>query len=158
MPILYIIRGLPGSGKSTLAHKLTPHVFEADDYFTTVVDGESVYKFDREQVPKAHQQCRKRVEAAMKDGLEEIAVANTFSRYWEYKDYLILSDQYIYEVQINVCTSKWENVHGCPSSTIRLMKQRMEPSFMNIDEYHDWLVTEGSDKINTETLRSPVLR
>ena len=85
MKTLYIIRGVPGSGKSSWARtQLGVKPFEADDFFMR--DG--VYRYQADLVPRAHEFCKRRCENAMKEGVETIAVANTFTRLWEYSKYL----------------------------------------------------------------------
>lgn len=154
---LIIIRGLPGSGKSTLAHKLSPHVFEADDYFYTINDnGDMRYVFNKEMVPQAHEYCFNRAEAAMRNKLSPICVSNTFTRFWEYSKYLDLAQEHSYDVQIIHCTGTWDNVHGCPPETIELMRRRMEPSFLSSDDYERWLLHQMPAKLSISDLTPPV--
>ena len=147
MKLLIIIRGLPGSGKTTLAHKLSEHVFEADQYFVSVVDGVEQYNFDPTQIRAAHEHCFSSTKAALEAGHSPVAVSNTNTQYWEYSDYLELAAEHGYTVQIIHVTGPWENTHGCPSTTIENMKKRWQPPFLSQDEYHKWLLGQTAQEI-----------
>lgn len=139
MGTLYLIRGLPGSGKSTLAKRLTPKtfngteaesdslVFEADDYFLNE-NGE--YSFDPKKLREAHADCQERVSEAMAhsdlDYPSPIAVANTFSQQWEIDPYLMLAEEYDYDVFIIECQNDFGSIHGVPEKKIQAMKDRWE--------------------------------
>lgn len=123
MKTLYIIRGIPGSGKTTYAKnvlKLTP--FEADDFFCIC----GKYRYVADMVPKAHEYCFRNVENAMRSNQESIAVANTFTRKWEYQRYLTLAERYGYKVIIHICTGNYPNVHDVPEKIVERMKERFE--------------------------------
>jgi len=123
MKTLYIVRGLPGSGKSTWVRtQLNVKPLEADDFFMR--DG--VYRYVADMVPKAHEFCKRRCENAMKNGQEVIAVANTFTRKWEYNKYLELAEKYGYKVVIQVCKGHYKNIHGVPDEAIAKMRERFE--------------------------------
>lgn len=123
-PVLYIIRGLPGSGKSTVARKLVDadRVFEADQYF--MVDG--VYRFDARLLKYAHAQCQESVELAMHDRTRDIAVANTFTRYWEFAWYREAAKRHDFSVCVMVCDNDYGNIHGVPAEKIEEMRERFE--------------------------------
>lgn len=137
MKTLYIIRGLPGSGKSTLGEKLadsymdyhpelghTKHYsFAADDYF---VDEEGNYNFDPSRLVDAHEQCRQRVLKAMKYGIENVAVCNTFSQSWEAGPYVKLCKQFDYTPVVLECQSQFGNIHDVPQESIDAMRERWE--------------------------------
>lgn len=150
MKLLIIIRGLPGSGKSTLAHKLSEHVFEADQYFTSVVDGVEQYKFVPEQISLAHKHCFDRTAAAVKAGHSPIAVANTHSQYWEYANYLELAEEHGYEIQVIHVTGPWKNVHGCPEETIKKIRRRWQPSFLSQEQYDSWRLSRSNRFTNNQ--------
>lgn len=126
MKTLYIIRGLPGSGKSTLARSLVKEGrhFEADQYM--IKDG--VYLYAPSRVKDAHRECFCDTEAAMIKGNGPIAVANTFTRMWEYKPYLGLCLKHSWDWQILECHGQWPNIHDVPYDTIALMRERWEPT------------------------------
>lgn len=123
MKQLYIIRGLPGSGKTTLAHKLSPIVYEADQYF--LVNGE--YKFQPALIKSAHAWCKAQVVYAMFDiEAPVIAVSNTFTQRWEYQPYIDFAKQFGYEVFVIVCQNDFGNIHGVPPEAMERMRSRWE--------------------------------
>ncbi len=143
MKTLYIIRGLPGSGKSTLGEKLAdtyynyhpkyggvfPYSFSADDWFT---DHDGNYNFVPEELPQAHEDCRSRVLGAMLDGVENVAVCNTFSQSWEAEPYLKLCNMHGYTTVVIECQNQFGNIHGCPQEKINEMAERWESLSLNI--------------------------
>ena len=126
MKTLYIVRGLPGSGKSTFAQSLDCPVFEADQYFIDSETGE--YKFDGSKIKLAHNWCKLRVEHSMEDGLQKIAVSNTFTQEWEMDAYYELAKQYGYRVFSLIVENRHGGVneHGVPEDKLELMKNRFE--------------------------------
>lgn len=123
MKMLYIIRGIPGSGKSTLAKKIASVVCEADDFF---VDPDGVYRFDPSLLKEAHSACQKKCVTAMQFEVDAIAVANTFTRKWEYQPYINLAKEYGYKVSIIICEGDFGNVHGVPEEKVRRMRERFQ--------------------------------
>jgi predicted kinase len=126
MKTLYIVRGIPGSGKSTFAQSLDCPVFEADQYFIDSETGE--YKFDGSKIKLAHNWCKLRVEHSMEDGLQKIAVSNTFTQEWEMDAYYELAKQYGYRVFSLIVENRHGGVneHGVPEDKLELMKTRFE--------------------------------
>ena len=126
MKTLYIVRGVPGSGKSTFAQSLDCPVFEADQYFIDSETGE--YKFDGSKIKLAHNWCKLRVEQSMEDGLQKIAVSNTFTQEWEMDVYYELAKQYGYRVFSLIVENRHGgiNEHGVPEDKLEIMKNRFE--------------------------------
>lgn len=124
--ILYIVRGVPGSGKSTFAKSLGCPVFEADQYFIDSETGE--YKFDPSKIKLAHNWCKLRVEHSMEDGLDKIAVSNTFTQEWEMESYFSLAENYGYSVFSIIVENRHGgiNIHGVPEDKLQVMKDRFE--------------------------------
>jgi predicted kinase len=124
---LFLLRGLPGSGKSTLAQVLAAlpgsGVLSIDDYFT---DENGVYTFRHLDNHKAYQDCIDRVRAAMTDHLTHIIVHNTFVYDWEMQPYLLLAEEFQY--QLHVCTvEKYHtgtNVHEVSEEQISKMAEK----------------------------------
>ena len=56
----------------------------------------------------------------------DIAVANTFTRKWEYARYVTLAEQMGYEVKEYICTDSFPNIHGVPSEKVEQMRARFE--------------------------------
>lgn len=128
MKMMYIIRGVPGSGKSTLAKKLIKddtYICEVDKYFINFL-GE--YKFIRELLSEAHAFCFSCVKKALESEAEEIAVANTFCKKWEYEKYINLAKLYGYDYTIIECKGNFKNVHDVPDETVRRMRSIFEPA------------------------------
>jgi predicted kinase len=123
MRMLYIIRGLPGSGKTTLAEMLNAVVCEADQFFMS----EGEYKYNPEFIGEAHTWCKAKVENAMRDGYNCIAVSNTFTQRWEMEPYYKLAMQYAYEItEITLSGNLHENIHNVPEDKIKAMYERWE--------------------------------
>lgn len=113
---LYIIRGLPGSGKSTFAHKLGVKVVESDQFFENA--GE--YQFNPSKLPQAHEWCYNEVLWWLRN--TDVAVANTFSRIWEFQKYLNLPNP----KTVLTMEGSYVNLHGVPQENIEKMKDRWE--------------------------------
>jgi predicted kinase len=124
MKRLYLIRGLPGSGKSTLAAELSPNVFEADQFFYTKGTG---YEYDKSLIGDAHAYCKKNVQHAMNYGMSPIAVANTFVKRWEMKNYRELAALHGYRVtEITMSGTIYKNIHDVPGEVIDRMRENWE--------------------------------
>jgi len=124
MKMFYIIRGIPGSGKSTLARKLAPNAaFEADAY---MVDANGKYAFNAKRLSEVHQKCYEAVRNALLDGTEDVAVANTFVKRWEYQKYVDLAVELGVAYEIIVCNGGYQNVHGVGDDVIQRMKNNWE--------------------------------
>jgi hypothetical protein len=70
----------------------------------------------------------------MQQGVEVIIVSNTFTMRWEFADYLMMADDYGYDVNVihmETMLSDQElanrNIHGVPVESIRRMRERWEP-------------------------------
>jgi predicted kinase len=126
MKKLFIIRGCAGSGKSTFAKTLGCPVFEADQYFIDSETGE--YKFDASKIKLAHNWCKLRVEHSMEDGVDKIAVSNTFTQEWEMKPYFELAQEHGYMVFSIIVENRHggTNIHGCPEEKVEQMRNRFE--------------------------------
>lgn len=130
--VLHLVRGLPGSGKTTYAETLNADVMAAaDDYF---VGDDGVYRFDGNKIGAAHNDCKRRVAYAMAQRHPLVVVHNTFTKYWEMKDYLEMAQQMGYTVKVThvqVALSDLElsqrNTHGVPVEVIQRMRSRWQP-------------------------------
>ena len=123
---LIIIRGLPGSGKSTLARKLCKtyrarHV-EADMYFENE-DGK--YCFVKKRLPQAHQWCFEQVCHWLEQG-KVVIVSNTFVQYWEMEPYINYCKEKGLNVDIRVCSGKYQSIHNVPKATLETMRSNWQ--------------------------------
>jgi predicted kinase len=124
MTKLLIIRGLPGSGKSTLAAEMAPNAcFEADTY---MVDASGDYEFDPSRLAEVHEKCFQAVREALVMGTPVVAVANTFTRTWEFAKYIDLAQELGADHEVIVCTGSYNNVHGVSPEMVQRMRERWE--------------------------------
>ena len=124
MKNLFLIRGLPGSGKSTLGELICKNVISADDFF---IDNDGIYRFDMKKIKHAHADCQRRAINIMATG-EDLAIANTFTRGWEFAVYYEMAAQFGYTVFSMVVESRHcgKNIHDVPYATIDAMRDRFE--------------------------------
>jgi predicted kinase len=122
---LYLIRGVSGSGKTTtgknIAEVLNCNLFEADQYFE--VDG--VYKFDATQLNKAHNWCLNNVATEIREG-RNVVVSNTFTREWEFQEYVRCALLHDFRVVIIECLGHYQNTHGLTETQIARQTARFE--------------------------------
>jgi predicted ABC-type ATPase len=130
-PFMLIIRGLPGSGKSTFA-ELISHmtvepivIAEADQYFVEKFDG----VFEPRRIADAHAWCRQKVQRAI-DDRNNVIVSNTFTREWEYDEYLTMASRANYNIFVITMNNIHGNksTHGVPEETVTKMRDRFEHS------------------------------
>ena len=97
---LVLIRGISGSGKSTTAKELVEEFtqkgfscrhFETDQFFT---DMDGNYHFNKEDLQRAHSWCLNETKLAMAIGVDLIVVSNTFTKYWEMAEYMLLTKKH----------------------------------------------------------------
>lgn len=124
MSVVYLVRGVPGSGKSTLAAKLadgTPgaHHYEADMYFEQT----GQYKFDPADLPRAHAWCFDKFAQSVRRR-QPVVVSNTFTQFWEIKNYIDFGLDYDAKIIVVHCTGSWDNVHGVPKEKVSQMRNR----------------------------------
>lgn len=124
MSVVYLVRGVPGSGKSTLAAKLsdgTPGAqhYEADMYFEQA----GYYRFVPEHLPRAHAWCFDKFAQAVRRR-QPVIVSNTFTQYWEIKNYMNFALDYGTKVIVVHCLGKWDNVHNVPKEKVDQMRSR----------------------------------
>lgn len=127
---LIIVRGLPGSGKSTLAEIIISQYSDNDicsaDEFRFNDDGE--YEFDSSKIKETHRNCENKCALKMSKGISPIVVDNTFTQDWEMEAYFSLAKIYNYRVHTIIVENRHggENVHGCPSHKIKVMRKRFQ--------------------------------
>ncbi len=97
--LLIIARGPSGSGKSTMVEKIRDKfnapVFTTDDFW---MQG-GKYNFDPDYIGEAHFWNQTRVDEAMQGGEPVVIVDNTNSMFSEMKPYILMAQQYGYEVK-----------------------------------------------------------
>lgn len=113
---LILLRGVQGSGKTSLAKLIeglalgaSPTAealaFAADDYF---YQEDGSYKFDPDQLHRAHKLCLNKTIAAMAAGESVVIVHNTFSRASELTPYMKAAEEHGYRTFSIIV----ENRHG----------------------------------------------
>ena len=139
---VYIIRGAPGTGKTTEASKIMDknenavHC-SADNYFYEVaaVNGTSYLdEFKPWLVGKAHQFCWGAfIHALVVMSEETIIVDNTNTYKWEYENYVLLAEEWGYEVEIIITDMSKSaevyherNTHDVPLEVIERMLREFE--------------------------------
>lgn len=133
MKKFYILRGVPGCGKTTLAEELRDLytefdkivvVCEANDYFMR--NGE--YNYSPSLLPKAHEECKKRVISSMESGADVIILTNTSTQFWEYEEYLNLADEFGYKTSVLVVENhhNGKSPHGVPEEKLNVMRRRFD--------------------------------
>jgi predicted kinase len=125
MKALYIIRGLPGSGKTMLANSIADKIFEADQFR---INRSGNYHFDSKTNGDVHQQCTMATRQTMKDGIEKIAVSNTFVKEWEFAHYRKMAREFGYQAFVLIVENRHfgENSHGVPENAIERMRENFE--------------------------------
>jgi predicted kinase len=132
---LYIIRGLPNSGKSTIAKVLAPNYhYAADDWFEFRASSEGLTyaeafaKYGQAEIGRAHAECKRHVEATLRNKSGDCAVANTFTTTREMKDYFELAETYGYRVHVITVerAHKGDNGHNVPDAVVEKMAGRWQ--------------------------------
>lgn len=118
--IAYIIRGVSGSGKSTFAQSLGCKVVSADDYFGPE------YAFNAAKLKDAHEWCFNEFTKRLNGN--KIAVANTFTREWEFAKYKREAENKGYTVFVVVVENRHGgvNTHGVPEEALQAQEKRFE--------------------------------
>ena len=64
----------------------------------------------------------------MEDGVDKIAVSNTFTQEWEMKPYFELAQEHGYMVFSIIVENRHggTNIHGCPEEKVEQMRNRFE--------------------------------
>lgn len=118
---LIILRSCSGNGKSKFSEFLQNLYSQAvivcaDDY--QFEDG--VYKFDVKKLGFAHKSCQVKFDKALDDKVELIIVANTNTKFQDFKYYLDKGQQAGYTVHVMILEHyhKGENSHNVPEETL----------------------------------------
>ncbi|WP_413113622.1 hypothetical protein [Thaumasiovibrio sp. DFM-14] len=102
MKILYIVRGPFGTGKTEFANTVCEDVVSCWDYYAKY--GRN--KYDENLKPHADNYCRESVLQLMRDGVEKIAVTNSFSKNADLDYFYQAAKNHGYEVFSLVMDSK----------------------------------------------------
>lgn len=102
-------------------------------YFEKTVDGETVYEWEGSKLPQAHRWVNEQIEGMMQMGEESIAVANTNTRYKEFKEYIELAEKYGYRYHVITVENYHggESVHDVPEHTLENHERRFEIRLRN---------------------------
>lgn len=146
---MYILRGPSGAGKSTLAKKLGINgvVLSTDDFW--MQNGK--YIFDPLRISEAHKWNQDRTRKLLENGEPSIIIDNTNIELWEMKPYVIMAQEFGYNVKIipvKVNLSAEElakrNKHDVPANIIQKMIDNYDPN-ASIDD-----ILKSKLPINTE--------
>ena len=127
---LYILRGCSNSGKTTLAETLCqlPCIVSvaADDYF---YDDEGNYNWKVEDLSKAHDWCKSRVEDYMCKGCD-VVLHNTNTSEKEIEVYLEGAEHYGYKVVSLIVEKRHSNNnnHNVPEETLLRQERKLRNS------------------------------
>ncbi len=94
MKILYIVRGPFGTGKTEFANTICDHVVSCWDYYTQY--GKDTW--DEKLKPYADQYCQTKVAELMQQGIDKIAVTNSFSKNDDLDYFYDLAEKNDYQV------------------------------------------------------------
>ncbi|XP_050443159.1 uncharacterized protein LOC126847125 [Adelges cooleyi] len=141
--VMILMRGCPGSGKSYLAYSILnqcynntnpdKYIFSADKFFINKRTGR--YCFDRHKVSDAHRWTFENVEKAIKCETTPVIVDNTNIEAWEMENYVKLSTNNGYWIEILEPNTDWawnvnelykRNVHKVPFNNIENMLHRYD--------------------------------
>ncbi len=138
---LYIIRGPQGSGKSTMAKQLGDVHLEADQYFVCPVSG--AYEWKPEEMADAHNYCLTSATLAMSEGVEKVAVSNTFAQLDHILPYQKAAKELGYKVVMMEMQNNFGNVHEVDEKTVNRVRSNMQqvnlPSLQESAQYHRYL-------------------
>lgn len=172
--MLIIMRGASGSGKSTLAEHIRRfvtdqrdyvpppmtvplfaclptrrafQVFSADHFFMW----SGVYKFDRDKLGQAHEQCMRRtIEAARGADPEDVLVVdNTNTSLMEVLPYARIARAYghsvhVVEIRSRQDTCEQMNVHDVPAKTIAHQLENISRSYGEVSRLGTTHVIDSS--------------
>ena len=102
-------------------------------FFEKTVDGETIYEWDGSKLGLAHQWCYNQVEGLMEMGESTIAVANTNTRYKEFKEYIELANDFGYRYHVITVENYHggESVHEVPEKSLGAQENRYELKLRN---------------------------
>ena len=158
--LVIILRGVPGSGKSYFIKETIKELnLEEDQYKICSADNHFInengeYKFVRNKIKEAHEQCYKDFMECLDKSTEEkkivVFVDNTNTKFWEFSKYLQLGSKENKTLVVSIRLPKKSdlhtkveegtfldrNTHGVPSSAVK----RMYDSFQSFEK--KWLKQE----------------
>lgn len=130
MAIVVLVRGVPGAGKSTFANHIADVVLSADDYF---IDKNGNYVFDKNNHQKAHDWCFDKYKFYITNNnldtkWQVLAVANTFTREWEFQRYFDYAKRHNMTVFTIVVENRHNScsIHNVPADVVNAMRDRFE--------------------------------
>lgn len=100
------------------------HCFAADDFFMTA---HGFYRHDPTRLPEAHEDCLRRVEACLMEGVAPVAcVHNVFARRVHIEPYRQVAQAAGYRVSEVTCGNRWKNIHAVSERRIQQMAEAWE--------------------------------
>ena len=93
-----------------------------------MIDEHGDYKFDRNKLSECHNKCYEEFREFIDREFDLVIVANTFTRFWEFKNYHDYAISRNYQVFVVIVENHHGsgNVHNVPDESVRMQRDRFE--------------------------------